>query len=148
MGSEEIYNFRKVNAQISTGGQPTEDQLRSAAAEGFEVVINLSIHDPQYELPDEAGLVKSLGMTYYHIPVVWDEPKERDFEAFEAIVSGLGDAKTLIHCAANFRVTAFFSLYAMKNLGWSQDQAAEFRRSVWQGSEYPVWEAFIREMEG
>ena len=40
-------------------------------------------------------------------------------------------SKTLIHCAANFRVTAFYSLYAMKHLGWSEAQAAEFRASVW-----------------
>jgi hypothetical protein len=48
-----------------------------------------------------------------------------------------------LHCAANFRVTAFYSLYALKHLGWTEDQAAEFRASVWQVSDYPVWEKFV-----
>jgi len=40
-------------------------------------------------------------------------------------------------------VTAFYALYALKHLGWTAEQAAEFRRTIWQGSDYPVWEAFI-----
>jgi hypothetical protein len=57
------------------------------------------------------------------------------------------DAKMLIHCAANFRVTAFYSLYALKYLGWTETQADAFRASIWQGSDYPVWEAFIAEIK-
>ena len=51
--------------------------------------------------------------------------------------------RTLIHCAANFRVTAFYSLYAQKHLGWSEGQAEALRARIWAGSDYPVWEAFI-----
>ena len=51
--------------------------------------------------------------------------------------------RTLIHCAANFRVTAFYTLYARKHLGWSEAQAAALRDRIWAGSDYPVWEAFI-----
>ena len=59
-------------------------------------------------------------------------------------MQSVGDDKTLIHCAANFRVTAFYSLYAMKHLGWTQSRAEEFRASIWKGSDFPAWEAFIR----
>jgi protein tyrosine phosphatase (PTP) superfamily phosphohydrolase (DUF442 family) len=143
MSTEAIYNFRKVNERVSTGGQPTEDQLRSAAAEGFTVVINLATINPRYSLADEAGLVRSLGMAYHHIPVEWEHPQESDFDAFEGLFKKLSAEKTLIHCAANFRVTAFYSLYAMKNLGWSASRAEEFRNSIWAGSDEPVWEDFI-----
>jgi hypothetical protein len=44
---------------------------------------------------------------------------------------------------ANFRVTAFYALYAQKHLGWSEAQADQFRMSVWQGTDYPIWEKFI-----
>ena len=57
-------------------------------------------------------------------------------------MSQLPPGKTLIHCAANFRVTAFYSLYAEKHLGWSEAQADALRSKIWQGSDYPVWEAF------
>lgn len=147
MSTADIYNYRRVNDQISTGGQPSEEQLRTAAAEGFKTVINLATINPRYSLEDEAGLVQSLGMAYHHIPVEWEHPQESDFAAFEAVLKQLPASKTLIHCAANFRVTAFYSLYAMKHLGWSETQAAEFRAPIWEGSEYPIWEEFIGDMK-
>jgi protein tyrosine phosphatase (PTP) superfamily phosphohydrolase (DUF442 family) len=147
MSTQEIYNYRWVNAALITGGQPTEDQLKSAADEGFTTVINLATLNSRTTLPDEAGLVRSLGMTYHHMPVEWDDPKESDFVAFEQIMQQSGTGKTLLHCAANFRVTAFYGLFALKHLGWSERQVDEFRATIWQGSDYPVWEAFIRRMK-
>ncbi len=146
MGTEGIVNYLKVNDAIATAGQPTEEQLRAAAAEGFATVVNLGLLEPRYALPDEAGLVRSLGMAYHHIPVQWDDPRESDLEAFERVMDELPAGRTLIHCAANFRVTAFYSLYAQKRLGWSEAQAEEFRAAVWKGSNHPVWERFIARM--
>ena len=146
MSTQEIYNYKPVNDKLITGGQPTEEQLRSAAAEGITTVINLATFG-RTSLPDEAGLVRSLGMTYHHIPVDWENPKESDFAAFEQAMQAPAQGKTLLHCAANFRVTAFYGLYALKHLGWSESQADEFRAPIWQGSNHPVWEEFIRQMK-
>ena len=146
MSTNDIYNYIPVNDQIITGGQPTADQLRSAAAEGFVTVINLATIDSSSSLQDESGLVRSLGMNYFHIPVVWGEPKDSDFAAFEGVMAQIPAGKTLIHCAANFRVTAFYSLYAQKHLGWSAAQAEAFRAAIWQGSDYPIWEEFIAQI--
>ena len=110
-------------------------------------MINLAPINPRYSLDDEAGLVRSLGMLYHHIPIDWDNPTASDFSTFEAVMQSLPTGKTFIHCAANFRVTAFYSLYAQKHLGWSKAQADEFRSSIWQGSDYPIWEAFIGQMQ-
>ena len=30
---------------------------------------------------------------------------------------------------------------------WSKAQADQFRASIWQGSDYPIWEAFIGDMQ-
>ena len=147
MPTQDIRNYRRVNDALITGGQPTEEQLKSVAADGFQCVINLATIDPRYSLPDEAGLVRSLGMNYHHIPVDWENPTENDFAEFEKLMQQLPAQKTLIHCAANYRVTAFYSLYAMKHLGWSEQQADEFRASVWTEGKYPIWEKFVREMK-
>jgi uncharacterized protein (TIGR01244 family) len=147
MSTQTIYNYLKVGEHFSTAGQPTEEQLVSAAREGFRTVINLAPNDPRYSLADEAGLVRSLGMAYHHIPVPWDNPQESDFEAFERVMQALPEGRTLIHCAANFRATAFYSLYALKHLGWSVTQADELRAPIWQGSDNPVWEIFIHHIE-
>jgi uncharacterized protein (TIGR01244 family) len=145
MSTQDIYNFRRVDDQVITGGQPTATQLADAAAEGITTVINLAT--TSRALPDEAGVVQQLGMTYHHIPVDWENPKTSDFRAFETVMQAVGDEKTLVHCAANFRVTAFYSLYAQKHLGWSGAQAEQFRASIWQGSDYPIWEKFMADME-
>jgi protein tyrosine phosphatase (PTP) superfamily phosphohydrolase (DUF442 family) len=143
MSSNEIYNYIKVNDEIATGGQPTAEELRSVADEGFTSVINLATIEPPYSLEDEAGLVQSLGMHYYHIPVEWGNPLESDFEAFESTMASLPAGKTLIHCAANFRVTAFYSLYAQAHLGWTEAQAEALRAQIWGGRDVPVWNEFI-----
>jgi protein tyrosine phosphatase (PTP) superfamily phosphohydrolase (DUF442 family) len=147
MSVEEIYNYRKVDDTLITGGQPTEEQVRAAAGEGFCSVINLAPLGTRNSLADEAGLVQSLGMQYHHIPVDWDNPTAADWSSFEAVMQALPAGKTLIHCAANFRVTAFYALYAQKHLGWSKSQADTFRASIWQGSDYPIWEAFVGDMQ-
>jgi protein tyrosine phosphatase (PTP) superfamily phosphohydrolase (DUF442 family) len=147
MSTQDIYNYLKVNDQLITGGQPDEEQLRSAAAEGFTTVINLATYNPGHSLENEAGLVQSLGMAYHHIPVDWSAPQESDFQAFERVMQQPTNGKTFVHCAANFRVTAFYSLYAMKHLGWSEAQADAFRAAIWSESDYPVWETFIEKMK-
>ena len=147
MTTQTIYNYRRVDDDLITGGQPTEEQLRAAAAEGFRTVINLATFDPERSLPDEAGLVRSLGMAYHHLPVAWDNPTEDNFVAFERLLQALPPGKTLIHCAANMRVTAIYALYALKYLGWTDDRADAFRASVWEGKHYPVWEAFYSRMK-
>jgi uncharacterized protein (TIGR01244 family) len=143
MSTTDIYNYLKISERLVTGGQPTADQLRDAAAEGFTAVINLYPSNPPHSLDGEGELVESLGMAYVHIPVDWSNPTDADFAAFESAMNRLAGEKVLIHCAANFRVTAFYGLYARKHLGWPDEQAEAFRAQIWAGSDYPIWEAFI-----
>jgi protein tyrosine phosphatase (PTP) superfamily phosphohydrolase (DUF442 family) len=140
-----IYNYRRVDASLSTSGQPTEAQLRALAADDFEVVVNLALHnDPRYSLPDEAGLVTSLGLTYVHIPVQFDAPREADLFAFFAAMEAHRDQKMLVHCAANKRVTAFLGLYRVIRGGWEPGKAFALMSEIWQPD--PVWSSFIADM--
>jgi uncharacterized protein (TIGR01244 family) len=144
MSTGDIYNARKVDDRLMTSGQPTEEQLRAAAAEGYDTVVNLAPHDNDNALPDEAGLVHALGMSYHHLPVDWAAPAESDFAGFEQVMAELPvDSRVLVHCAANFRVSAFYGLYAMKHLGWTGEQAEALRASIWDVGDYPVWDAFV-----
>ncbi len=148
MSTGEISNLRQVDDGLITSGQPSEDQLRAVAAEGFDTVVNLAPHDAGNALADEPGLARSLGLTYHHVPVVFANPTEADFAAFEHVMAELPPgSRVLVHCAANFRVSAFYGLYAIKHLGWSVEQAEAFRAPIWEGSDYPVWEAFISSMQ-
>ena len=146
MRLDEIYNYLKIDDKICTSGQPTDNQLRFAAEQGIQVVINLATLDSETTLEDEAGLVRDLGMAYIHIPVVWDNPTSDNFETFVRVMQQSAGSSILIHCVANYRVTVFFSLYAMKTLGWSEDQADALLASIWEGGPYPIWDAFVKRM--
>lgn len=146
MGTEDINNFRRVSDRVITGGHPTEAQLRAAVAEGVRAVVNLAPVDDR-AVPAEDVVVQSLGMAYHSIPVDWEHPSVADFATFEEAMKSVGREPVLIHCAANFRVTAFYSLYAQKHLGWSRDDATAFRASIWSASDVPVWDDFIRTIE-
>lgn len=143
MPVEQIYNYIKVNDDFSTSGQPTEEQIRALAEAGFSNIINLATIEPGQSLENEDELAHTLGLNYYHIPVVWVNPKMTDFASFEEVMLQLPEGKTLIHCHANFRVTAFYSLFAQKHLGWTAEQAEAFRARIWKDNVYPVWQEFI-----
>jgi uncharacterized protein (TIGR01244 family) len=139
-----IYNYREVDATLATSGQPTEEQLLSVARDGFQVVINLALHDdPRYSLKDETASVTSLGMEYIHIPVDFQSPTESDLQTFFAAMDAHRQQKVLVHCAANKRVTAFVGLYRTIKLGWPVDKAFALMHSVWEPDR--VWAAFIEE---
>lgn len=146
MSTQDITNYLPVNDLLSLGGQPTEEQLRALAREGFKVVINLATINPRYSLADEGASARGLGMTYYHIPVEWGSPTEDDFESFEKVFKQFSSKKIFLHCAANFRASAFYTLYAQKHLGWSEEQANTLMQPIWEGSNYPIWDSFIEEM--
>ena len=141
---DETRNFRKVDDGLLTAGQPNEAQFADAAQQGVKVVINLALHDdPRYSLADEAGCVRGLGMEYVHIPVQFNAPTEQDLRAFVAAMDAHKAEKVLVHCAANYRVTAFIGLYRMLREGMAAERAFEPMRSVWEPND--VWRQFIDE---
>ena len=138
-----IRDYRRLSELIATSGQPTADELAAVAEAGYEVVINLAMGYPQDGLPGEETLVRSLGLEYVHIPVVWERPKRVDLEQFFRAMEARHGRKLFVHCIANMRVSAFMALYRIHRLGWPRDDALGF---VDLSSFPPVWRAFIQEM--
>ncbi len=153
MAVEDIFNFVSINEQISTGGQPTQEQFEAAREEGYTAVINLAPVDAENNaLEDEEGLLTSLGLDYVHIPMIWDDPKPEQFNAFCSAMEKVGNQKVLVHCAANYRVSAVISSYAIKHLGWSVKQADSLVNKIWTSvPEYPMndtWQTYIDTIRG
>jgi protein tyrosine phosphatase (PTP) superfamily phosphohydrolase (DUF442 family) len=138
----DIYNYLRIDERLATSGQPSVEELAALARDGVEVVVNLALHDdPRYSLPDEAGSVASLGMTYVHIPVKFDNPTEADLLAFVRTMDEHRERKLLVHCAANKRVTAFLGLYRVVAQKWGVEQAFAPMKEIWEPN--PVWASFI-----
>ncbi len=141
---ESIARYVALSETLATAGQPSQAQLAAIAAAGFEVVINLALHDdPRYSLPDEAATVTSLGMAYVHIPVAFAAPKQSDLAAFFAAMQRAEGRKVFVHCAANKRVSVFVALYRIARQGWPQDDALAALREVWEPD--AIWLGFMAE---
>ncbi|MDH5229252.1 MAG: protein tyrosine phosphatase family protein [Gammaproteobacteria bacterium] len=137
----DIPNFRVVDSEIFTAGQPSRDQFSIIAEEGFETVINLAMLDSLGALEDEAAVVKSFKMEYVHIPVPFDAPELSQFLRFEKVLLDLKQEACFIHCIANKRVSVFMYLFAIRH----RKDAQEIERmmlSVWQPNK--VWRVFIK----
>jgi protein tyrosine phosphatase (PTP) superfamily phosphohydrolase (DUF442 family) len=139
----DIKNFLRISDRLACSGQPNESQLAQIAAGGYEVVINLGLADGKYALPDEAASVNKLGLAYYHIPVLFESPQLTQWTQFMAIMKQHRDKKTLVHCAANYRATAFTGLYLLATNEIDRKGLSPFIAQVWTPN--PVWQQFIDE---
>jgi protein tyrosine phosphatase (PTP) superfamily phosphohydrolase (DUF442 family) len=136
-----IYNYRLISERISTSGMPTEAQLADIAQAGFEVVINLDQLNSRHALPDERGAVEALGLAYWQIPVLWENPTHANWAEFqEAMAQNVGK-RVFIHCVANARVSVFVALYRILELAWSREDAMRDVHSIWTPND--TWQRFI-----
>lgn len=138
----DIYNYRQITPSLATSGQPDERELAEIAAAGYQVVVNIALHDdPRYSLDDEEGTVRALGMRYVHIPVRFDAPTDADLQQFFQAMAQNAGAKVWVHCAANKRVSAFLGLYRHLRENVPLDDAFALQRDIWEPNE--VWSRFI-----
>lgn len=139
----ELHNYRRISPEIATSGQPTVEQFAEIAAQGIQFVINLGLANADYSLPDERGIVESLGMGYEHIPVQWQNPTVENFQDFLASMRRNQTQKRLVHCAKNMRVSCFMALYHVLEDQWTPEQAiADIQ--IWVPNE--VWQGFMAQV--
>ncbi|WP_455384252.1 protein tyrosine phosphatase family protein [Acidihalobacter prosperus] len=141
MSLHEIINVRQVLPQLLTGGQPTEAELAAVASEGYAHVVNLGLLDPAYCLADEAGLARQLGMSYRHIPVDFQHPRLDELQAFAEELAAHSGERLFVHCAMNYRASAFTALVLEKDFGWARAEADELIHDVWEP--YGAWPEFV-----
>lgn len=140
---EDIQDLVQVTHRIATAGQPTMEQLEAAADKGYQVVINLGLHDADYSLEDEAAWVQQLGMKYVHIPVSFEAPTLMDLTRFLNAMSLHQDSKCLVHCARNMRVSVFISLYQIIANEMTPEEGWLHVNSIWEPD--VIWTQFFNE---
>jgi len=138
-----IYNFKQVSDLLACAGQPLEGQLQSIADDDYKVVINLGLSDGKYALADEAASVTKLGLIYHHIPVIFDNPQMNELTSFISLMNQHSHQKTLVHCAANYRASAFTGLYLFSADILNQAEMQEFIEEIWQPD--GIWQQFIED---
>lgn len=138
-----IYHFEKVSDTLSCAGQPTEEQFRELVSGNFDVIINLGLLDTKYALPNEEDLVDSLGMDYHHIPVIFEDPQINELKQFMSCMDKNANRKVLVHCAANYRASAFVGLYLYAKNRLPEQEIQDFVEDVWKPN--TVWQKFMED---
>ncbi len=145
MSTADAYNFKRIDDRVSTSGVMKPEILACLSAEGFDAVINLMPDSSEYAVEGEQSLVEQQGLAYHYIPVDFSAPSREDYLSFASTLRALARRKTMIHCAANYRVSAFYAIYAVHNLGWSEATARTHIHSLWDPAEHPPWQRFVDE---
>ena len=90
---------------------------------------------------NERELVDAQGIAYIHIPVGWGASTSQDLEQFFAAMDRCREKRVFVHCALNYRVSAFVFLYRVLRLGVAPDVARVLMLKIWEPHE--TWRGFI-----
>lgn len=137
----EIRNYKAYSPLFSSSGQPSEEQLQAVKAAGFERVAYIAFSDSRGAIDNEDTIVKELGMDYVQVPVIWDAPTVSDFYAFAGAMQREPGRKTLLHCQANYRASAFAFLYRVLYLDVPLAEAKADMNEIWTPNE--TWRDLI-----
>lgn len=124
----------KISDKLSVGGQPTEEDLKGLAKEGFGAIINLRRVGEDNQPLDPAAeekAAKAAGLRYFHIPVNSADPKREQVAAVRAALAQVKEP-VFVHCQGGGRActmallaTAPASGYGSKEM-MAQAQATGF----------------------
>ncbi len=136
-----ILNFVPISETIATAGQPTVEQFADIKHAGYQTIVNLALETSTNAIPDESDIVEAQGMQYVHIPVVWEEPTQHDFDRFLKTLNCNATQRVFVHCAMNMRVSVFMYLYRRIQESVSDEIAKADLHKIWTPDE--IWQRFI-----
>ena len=124
-----VANACAPTAEIVTGGQPGEAQLRAARAAG--AVTLLDIRDPMEPRPcDEPALAAELGLRYVNVPVSGASLDDQTMERILAVLRDKDAAPVFFHCGSGNRVGGALIPYLMIDRGMEEDDAVALAMQV------------------
>ena len=135
-------NYIPISENIASSGQPNPTQFDAIAEAGFKHIINLAMHDSTDSLYDEGGLVSEAGMNYFHIPVPFDAPTIKHLKLFLNLMTMLEDDKIWVHCAYNWRASAFINHYQRSIFNLAPETIEMPILEQWKLDE--VWQKFLK----
>jgi uncharacterized protein (TIGR01244 family) len=129
-----LAKFAKVGDDVYIGGQPTERALRELRAQGVTTVVNLRTPEEMTRQVsfDEAALVRSLGMTYVHIPMRGNGEFPYSPEALKTFTQAMTatNGKLLLHCTIAWRASHLWGAYLIQERKVSADSALAQARMI------------------
>jgi len=125
----DIKNFLRINKEFCTGGQPDLGHLSKLKADGVKTIINLRTPG-EHQSAEEEALAKELGLRYFNIPVVSNDPKDEQVTEFLKITDAPENRPAFIHCASARRVGLFWMIRRVLRDGWAIEKAEEEAKKI------------------
>jgi len=147
---DDIRAWQRLSERLTTSGRLQDADLPRLAAIHVGHVINLALDEHPEALADEGRKLAELGMFYTHIPVPFDAPQDKHYEAFAQAMRQ--PAPTHVHCIANWRVSAFLYRWHRDACGMPEPEARALMEQQWSPEtsdhpDAPAWAAFIAERD-
>jgi uncharacterized protein (TIGR01244 family) len=136
----------QISERVSVGGQPTQDELKKLAQEGFKTIVNLRTEgeEDQPLTPDAEGKqVDELGMDYVHFPVSKDAMSPELEDDFRQRLPSL-TAPVFIHCDTGKRAGAFVMIDKAIQEGWSGEDTLRRAEEMGFECEAPEIRQFVK----
>ena len=138
----QLKNFHQITPRIGSAGHPKPEDFPAIAAAGYQVVINLAMHNADDAIAEEGSLVSQAGMSYIHLPVPWEAPTADHLKTFIGLMDALADKKILVHCQVNARVSAFMLKY-LTFKGVPEAEATTPLMEKWKPHMDVNWQGFL-----
>uniref|UniRef100_B8HKW7 Beta-lactamase hydrolase-like protein phosphatase-like domain-containing protein n=1 Tax=Cyanothece sp. (strain PCC 7425 / ATCC 29141) TaxID=395961 RepID=B8HKW7_CYAP4 len=96
---------KKISDAFSAGGQPTPEQIKQLAEQGYKAVVNLRSQDEVGVLADEQQQAEAVGLEYVNVQL---NPGVADADLTAKVLTELEELPTPIyfHCGAGARASA------------------------------------------
>jgi len=130
-------NFYRIDDRLATGGHLTQGGLQALKEQGVEVVIDLRDEPPE----GQEQWLADAGIEWINVPVVWESPRESDFDKFKAAMNEHREGSVLVQCQANYRASAMTYLYRVLVDGVPEAEARAAMNVVWEPS--GTWREYI-----
>ncbi|HEC73926.1 MAG TPA: phosphatase [Methylophaga aminisulfidivorans] len=140
-----IKNALSITSRISSSGQPAAGEFIQISEQCYQAIINLAMPDSTTALAEEGAIVTTLGMTYVHVPVPFDAPDQTHLAQFFNIMKAFSTHKVWVHCALNYRASAFLYLYLRIVEHKPVLEAKRALLTEWLPNE--TWASFIKDSE-
>lgn len=137
-------NVVVISPKLVTSGQPTAQALESLGARGFDAVVYLAPPTVADAVKDEPMIVARQGLVFVNIPIKFENPTERDYETFAAVLAALSGRKVLVHCQINLRASSMVFLY--RAIAAREDPSLAFDSVTKVWSPHGPWKRLIEEL--
>ncbi|MCW5316753.1 phosphatase [Nostoc sp. KVJ3] len=139
-----MSNTKKVSEDLSATGQPTPEELKQAAKEGFKSVLNLRSPDEAGFLSDEQQQAQAAGLQYANVPLKPSEPNQELTELAIQEIENL-PKPILIHCAAGARAGGIALIANAISEGLTYDEISQKAQELGLNLEQPHLKQFLLE---